>query len=526
MLSSVRRGLETARAIPRQTKPITAVGAEWRALYDKIDESWLAASLSPFIRYCDALGLRPSDVNDDTIKTYLDFREAYELSASPTGRKIAKLRGAWNLAVTSVDGWPTNIITLGARQRLNLPWSAFPATFRESWMAYRTSRGVPGYENHEKMTLLERARARQPKHKAALDGQIRQGDITALEDSTLRAHEGSVRFLASAAVRTGLVTADELLNIGDIASPELVNHVIEEDVKPRLGLATGYADNLVKHAASIARRWVPDITPKELFEFQGMRAELAKKRENTDGLSKRDRTRLAPFLGDVDNMARLLSLPAWIIARNEAKRTNDGAVTREMAREVQAAVAMLIEQTLPVRWGDLTKTLLDTNLMLPAKPGGKGMLYYRISKTQKKGRRNQQARLSAWKAELIRTFILHYRPVLAAHDPLNPYLFPGQIPGQPTTRLDADVRAHVYSWLGYTVNPHLWRKLMGGYLLLQTNDMTKVADLLGHVEGSRATQVYVEMKSAWASQELDAHVTRLVEGTQMPDDIRRRVANL
>ena len=52
VLSSVRRGLETARAIPRRTKPITAVGAEWRALYDKIDESWLAASLSPFIRYC------------------------------------------------------------------------------------------------------------------------------------------------------------------------------------------------------------------------------------------------------------------------------------------------------------------------------------------------------------------------------------------------------------------------------------------------------------------------------------------
>ncbi|WP_200343696.1 site-specific integrase [Rhodovibrio sodomensis] len=526
VLSSVRRGLETARAIPRQNKPITAVGAEWRGLYDKIDESWLATSLSPFIRYCDALGLQPSDVTDATIGAYTEFREAYDLSTSPTSRKIAKLRTAWNRAAATVDGWPSVIITLGARQRLNLPWTAFPDSFRESWIAYETSRGVPGYANHNQMTLLERARARQPEHQTVLDGKMRLGDITPLEDSTLRAQEGTVRFLASAAVRTGLVTADELSNIGDIAAPELVAHVIHEDVQPRLGLATGYADNLVKHAASIARRWVPEITADELLIFRALRAELATEREDSDGLSDRDRRRLAPFLGDVDTMARLVSLPAWIIERNEAKRERDGIVTRDMARDVQAAVAMLIEQTLPVRWGDLTRTLLDTNIMLPAKPGGTGMLYYRISKTRKKGRRKQQAHLSAWKCELIRTFILIYHPVLAANDPLNRHLFPGQISGEPTTRLGDDVRARVYAWLGYTVNPHLWRKLMGGYLLLQTNDMEKVADLLGHVEGSRATRVYVEMKSAWAAQELDAHVTRLTEATRMPDDIRRRLAQL
>jgi integrase len=355
---------------------------------------------------------------------------------------------------------------------------------------------------------------------------MRLGDLTPLGDTTLRAQQGSVRFLASAAVRTGLVTADELASITDIASPELVAHVIHEDVSPRLGLATGYADSLVKHAASIARRWVRDITADELLTFRALRAELATEREDSDGLSERDRQRLAPFLSDAEMMARLLSLPIWIINQNEDKRRRGNPVTRDMARDVQAAVAMLIEQTLPVRWGDLTRSLLDTNIILPAKPGGTGMLYYRISKTQSKGRREQQARLSAWKAELIRTVILHYRPVLAAHDPLNPHLFPGQIPGQPTTRLGADVRARVYTWLGHTVNPHLWRKLMGGYLLLQTTDMKLVADLLGHVEGSRATRVYVEMKSAWAAQALDDHVTRLVEHTRMPDDIRRRLGDL
>lgn len=320
-----------------------------------------------------------------------------------------------------------------------------------------------------------------------------------------------------------MTTADQLESITDIASPELVARVIYEDVSPRIGVATGYADTLVKHAASIARRWVPEITPKELLTFRALRAELASEREDSDGMSERDRQRLAPFLSDAETMARLLSLPVWIINKNEKKRQRRSEVTREMARDVQAAVAMLIEQTLPVRWGDLTRSLLDTNIMLPAKPGGTGMLYYRISKTKTKGRREQQARLSDWKAEHIRAFILHYRPVLAANDPLNPHLFPGQIPGQPTTRLGADVRASVYSWLGHTVNPHLWRKLMGGYLLLQTNDMKLVADLLGHVHDSQATRVYVEMKSAWAAQALDDHVTRLVERTGMPDDIRRRI---
>ena len=526
VLSSVRRGLETARAIPRQTKPITSVSADWRSLYDTIDESWLATSLSPLIRYCDAQGVRPAEVTDTTIASYMAFRDAYDLSTQPPHRKLAKLRGAWNYAATSIDGWPAVEITLGARERLDLPWDAFPDSFHQSWLAYAASRGVPGYANHKQMTLLERARARQPRHQAALDGQMRLGDLTPLGDNTLRAQQGSVRFLASAAVRTGLVTADELASITDIASPELVAHVIHEDVRPRLGLATGYADNLVKHAASIARRWVPEITADELLTFRALRAELATEREDSDGLSERDRQRLAPFLGDAETMARLLSLPVWIIKRNEDKRQRGRPVTRDMARDVQAAVAMLIEQTLPVRWGDLTRSLLDTNLILPAKPGGTGMLYYRISKTQSNGRREQQARLSAWKVELIRTFILYYRPVLAEDDRLNPHLFPGRIPGQPTTRLGADVRARVYTWLGQTVNPHLWRKLMGGYLLLQTNDMKLVADLLGHVEGSRATQVYVEMKSGWAAQALDDHVSRLAERTRMPDDIRRRLAKL
>ena len=526
VLSSVRRGLEAARAIPCTTKPILGVSPDWRALYDKLDKSWLATSLSPLIRYCDAQGVPPTDVTDTTIASYIAFRDAYDLSTRPTHRKLAKLRGAWNYAATSIDGWPAVEITLGARERLDLPWDAFPNSFLESWLAYARSCGVPGYADHKQMTLLERARARQPQHQAALDGQMRLGDLTPLENSTLRAQQGSVRFLASAAVRTGLVTADELASITDIASPELVAHVIHEDVQPRLGLATGYADNLVKHAASIARRWVPDITTEELLTFRALRAELATEREDSDGLSDRDRQRLAPFLGDAKTMARLLSLPVWIINRNEEKRRRGRPVTRDMARDVQAAVAMLIEQTLPIRWGDLTRTLLDTNIMMPAKPGDTGMLYYRISKTQAKGRREQQARLSAWKVELIRTFILYYRPVLAEDDRLNPHLFPGRIPGQPTTRLGADVRARVYTWLGYTVNPHLWRKLMGGYLLLQTNDMKLVADLLGHVEGSRATRVYVEMKSQWAAQALDAHVTRLVEQTRMPDDIRRRLADL
>ena len=290
----------------------------------------------------------------------------------------------------------------------------------------------------------------------------------------------------------------------------------------RLGLASQYAGNVVKVLGSIAMRWVRDITSDELDDFSALKAEMNEKAEGLGRLSTKDRLRLAPFLSDPETMGTLLALPYWTFEEMENMRRRDGNVSETMALRAQSAIAVLLEETLPVRWGDLGRSAFDVNVILPKKRNAAGTLHYRVSKTQEKGVRDVQAALSPEKVRLLELYRRHYRPVLTRDDPLNPYVFPGAAPGtaKSYSQSSGQVKEFVRETTGHIVNGHLWRKLMGGYLLYRNHDMSLVRALLGHTPNSTATHVYVEFQTAWAAAELDKHVTRLVQGAMRPRTLR------
>ena len=300
-----------------------------------------------------------------------------------------------------------------------------------------------------------------------------------------------------------------------MADISIVNDVIEQDIKPRLGLQTQYASSLVHVMRSVATRWVKGISKKEIDIFSGVKAELSN--EYCPGvMSSKDRERIAPFLTDVNNMATLVSFPTWVIEDAERIRKRGNKISTDMARDVQTSIMCLIEQTLPVRLGDLAKTKIDVNIIFSTSKTGSAMLHYIPGKTNNKGKdaKSLQIALAPHKTRMLEAYIKYYLPVLS-NDPTNTYLFPGDKPGTHKTygAVGRQCKKMVKERTGHTVNMHLWRKLMGGYLLMKTKNMELVEGLLGHVHGSGATSVYAEMQSSWASAELDKHIAKLVTST-------------
>jgi len=511
--SSIKAALEIAGVIPGDKKPIRQVDPEWRKLYDAVAQmekhskkSWLAPALSPFIRFCDGENILPRDVSDETINAFAAYRDAYDLSGD-ISKKITSTRTAWNNAVENVPGWPAVKLSAGlTREFLNLPTEDFLESFQEDLRQYDQCRGM--HPSHWSQSASRIDRVRRKREIAKERG--RKKELKPLGKETVKSHVKTIKLFASAAVRTGMMDVEDIHTLADVVDVGVVAEVIEKDVEPRLGSATSYAGNLVKQMKSVATRWILDISADELMDFSELRGDVEINYKH-GSMSEKDRKRLAPFLSNMNNMSTLVSFPVWVIEDAERVRKKTKSVRIDMAHDVQTAIMCIIEQTLPVRVGDLRKTLITGNIIWPTMKGGQAILHYHPGKNG--GDKSLQAPLVAWKTQLLEIYIKHYLPVLR-NDPANPYLFPGLKDGEPKSysAVSRQCGRLIKVWTGHTVNMHLWRKLMGGYLLAQTKNMELVEDLLGHVRGSDATKVYTEMQSAWAVAELDVHVSRLMSG--------------
>jgi len=122
-----------------------------------------------------------------------------------------------------------------------------------------------------------------------------------------------------------------------------------------------------------------------------------------------------------------------------------------------------------------------------------------------------RASVSGWRLQLLDIFIEHYRPVLLIGE--TSYLFPHRRSHSATrhrqpANLALSLKKVVREEIGLPVRHHLWRKIMGGFLLRATNDIMVLRYALGHSDNSQSTKLYVdELRSLWASRKLDEVMT-------------------
>lgn len=521
--SNVKSSLNAALGLQvigsEMTKPIRAIAPAWQDLCramprepmihkttgrQKVDRkgrpltrpNWLLPALSPFIRYCSSQGILPHDVTGAVVEAFAAYRDERDLSAG-IATKVSRTRTAWNRAAATVPGWPQIMLSVGkVRQCLNLPLTAFAESFQADLERYvanagmRTLAMVPAESSR-----MDRLRAR----RAA--GTDRRGrPLKPLGDQTARQHLQTLQFVASTLVRIGELSVEEITGIDVLVNGDRMGLVVD-DIEDRIGLETQYAGTIVKDVMSAGRRWLPQLSDSVLTDLSDLRAD-AEGGANRDVMSDRDRALLAPF-GDPVMMARLASLPYRVFDELEATRKRTRQVTTDMALEAEAAIACLVELTLPVRRRTLGETHLDENVNWPVGGGSLGLLHYRPG--QVKSNKPLQAELTARKLKLLELHLQHYRPVLCT-DPGNRYMFPGEKPGRHKSlgRLAAQLSDLVFDRLGVRVHTHLWRKILGSYLLATTGDVAMVECLLGHERGSKVTAVYAELQTKWAAAKLDA----------------------
>jgi hypothetical protein len=191
-----------------------------------------------------------------------------------------------------------------------------------------------------------------------------------------------------------------------------------------------------------------------------------------------------------------------------------------MALDALAAVAVLILQTLPVRRRTLATARVE-DIVLPPRPGVRGTIYF--PGTSMKQHEPASAGLAPWKVELLRLYLLSYRPVLLGEGEDAGHLFPGRLPGEPLSRarFAANVVAGIWRATGERLNVHRWRKLMGGALYRATQDERLVRGLLTHSPNSRAIEHYVRLdRPRIAAERLDAVFEKLLADALGEGEVR------
>jgi len=528
VFSQLRRALGIAGVAEKRSSraPLTP---DWQQLRAALQEDWtrrqaaegrtahrdwLAVRLTPFMRWCSALGIPPDAVGDGVFERCMGEIARSALHGDIKSKERG-LRTAWNRAATTISGCPSSTVAVRRRSPpkavVSLPERRFPAAFIGEIDAYVAQRGFLHRDRQESTdggTFLDRLRRSHRTLRYRLitttGEQVRQRRLKPLSDRSLYWHRRILLMTATALVLCGVKEPGQIRSIADVAAVEGVACLLDQLAlrATRRTDESAYAVCLVKTLFSIIARCELPLPAREFAEIRDILGELRDAIAPLEGqLTAKNRGRVAQF-DDPDALGLLVSCSEWEFDRLERERRRGGAVTPRMARRAEAAIGNLLLCSLPVRRGTLASTDWERNVRKSTRRGGNATLVYHPD--QSKTKRPLQVVLDPWKWALIAVYHAHYRPLLPGAD-ASTFLFPGNTRrGHKTAgKLAEAIARFVKRRAGLVMNLHLYRHVLGAKLLEETQDIRLVEELLGHVPGSAATQRYVELKTKWAAARLD-----------------------
>jgi hypothetical protein len=434
VLSQFRRALRYAGP-RRMVETAKALGPHWQRLADAAREywvkyreargaapgqNWLLVRLGRFMRWCEAAGIAPDNVDDAVIAAYIDAVAATALRGN-IAEKERGLRKAWNHAEAHIAGWPAITVATrrvpSAKPVASLPDARFAPSFVAELDAYREHLGflTPPEAEDRTLTHLERLRQRRAilHDGGAIAAGGRRRRLRPLAPASLYWHRRVMVMTASALVAQGVKPIEAIRGIADVASLEGAACVIDcyEARRSGSGDPSTYPSQLVTALLSIIARCgiiLPAADRGALTELASGLAAEAGGRDDT--ISAKNRARLAQF-DDPDCFALLISSSEQEMDRLEAERRARGGVNTAMARRAEAAIGNLILCSLPVRRRTLATTDWQRNFRAPTRRGGNATLVYHPDQT--KTRRALQVVLDPWRWRLVELYWRHYRPCLA-----------------------------------------------------------------------------------------------------------------
>ncbi len=462
--------------------------SDWRDLVNRLPSTRLRNGLSRFTRYCSATGVRPGEVDDNTIDAFVNALRYGTFVTDPRAlhRQTCRL---WNEAADTIPGWPQRRVTVPSFKPtpMTLPLDAYPPSF--------------GAEVEEHLRWMEDK-----------DAFADHPPPTACKPLTIKHRRQHILGAAAALTRRGRAAAD-IRSLADLVAVDAVKEVLREYLERYGGGPTQYIRDLGKALMLVARHWVR-VGPDHLDQLKEIKRRLGSDRA---GMTEKNRAMLRQF-EDPHTLGRLLLLPRHLLV--EAGRCPPDS--KRSAIKAQLAVAIELLLMAPIRMGNLIAIRSGHELLRPGGHGGPYRLVIEAADT--KNGDSIEFELPPELSEAIDLYLRDYHPRLT--DPANMYLFPartGGHKGQET--LSKQIKALLREHLGFPMTPHQFRHLGAClYLRRHPGDYVTVQKLLGHKNIKTTMSFYAKLDTAMAARYYDALIAdeRAALATLVPRGRRGR----
>jgi integrase len=451
------------------------VAPAWEPLWAMLDDRarW---PLSRFFRFCTANAIAPAVVNDTVLEQYRQHLESQTMADDPhyLTRRTIKI---WNQCSEKISGWPPQ--QLSQLPPRNKGWTLSFATFPES-----LQKDVQNWRARVKGT--------DPLADDAVDWP--------LDETTVQTRLFHIRMMASALVRKGH-DIEKVANLAYLLRPphfrEALSYIFERRGKEKSEYLLGIARGM----KAIAKHHVK-LPEAELAELATVCKRISPKRRQR-GLTVKNRARLRQ-LDDERAKFDLVTLPQKLTRRI----VRSGQPTRNLAVELQIAVALEILTFAPIRIGNLASRDIGRHLIW-SRPGHKGTLTIIVDGDDVKNEQDLEHPLPDESARLIEIYLHKYHPLLT--DKPSQFLFPGRVNGHKVASyLSTQIKDLVVAEIGLVLSAHNFRHAGAKLFLDERPGLFEVVRrVLGHRETSTALDHYIGASMKASTRQFDAEILKI-----------------
>jgi integrase len=451
----------------------TPLGPEWKKLRRRLKDRSQLAKLSGLIRYCSLKGIMPDEVEEAVIDNYMAFRK--ETTALAVDNKARRaIARAWN-ASRSIEGWPRQeLIEPPLKAKAGPRWEDFPEGLRAD------------VDAHLKFLATAR-RARNGKR------------LRPCKASTLRTRRTDLISFAKKAVRLG-TPMDELTSLGSLLSPNLVEHILNDEWEKNGYEPKTSTIDLAKKLLAVARS-ANCLDQVALAKLDDMRANLEEYRSG--GMTEKNLKLIRQVLNS-DVWSGIVNIPLELMQKARSLRDQAPA---KAAITAQMVIAIALLTVAPIRAANLTSIRLDENLIRPGGPGTNFVLtfpYYDV-----KNRVDLTFELDEYVTELIDEYVQKFRPALMRGSNED-WLFPGSKRGAKNSHLfGIQITDRIERITGVRMTIHQFRHAAAAiYLKHHPGDYETVRRFLGHRNIRTTVNFYCGLETIQATRLLGDIVRR------------------
>jgi integrase len=450
------------KGLPSRGMPFTA---DWAGLRNRLSDTRSRSVLSSLMRYCSAQGIAPAAVDETVLDRYMRYRAETTALATDMAARRAIAR-VWNGCAEMVEGWPAHrLVEPAIKTMAGLDWEEFPEGLRTD------------LENQLKG--LKRIR--------------RTGNgkrVRPCKDSTIKMRRASIVAAVRAAVGEG-VPITQLDSLKALLSPEVVGIIIDAYWKADGEGPSTYTIDLASRFLSMARE-LGCFDEEALDQLLEIRDSLEIYRRA--GMTPKNLAVIRQVLsGDV--WIGVVNLPAALM--KQARLLRDEAPIKA-AVTAQLAVAIGIETVAPVRLGNLSRIMLDQNLI---KPGGRDTPYRLVfPHYDVKNRLDLDYPLDSELTVLIDEYVHEFRPSLLRGSN-EPWLFPGEAGGHKDAKtLSGQIAERIAKATGLVITVHQFRHAAAAlWLKHHPGDYETVRRVLGHRNIQTTIKFYCGLETTQAN---------------------------